>query len=414
MTEVAARHGYAEASVTRVIKRAGVSRATFYEHFANREQCFGASYAQVEAQILQTLERGQSQPPQGRARWLLTAFLAGAEHDPTAATLLTIGARAAPTALRKRRQSLQGQIESVVSQCLEELRASGEPVPQIPALALLGAVENVIAVRLQRGEAARIVPQIFDLLAWIDSYNASGQSEPEWELWGRGLSHPAPTPSPRKRLPRGRSALSASERAAEHRERILTAVASLSRSKGYAEMSVGDVVKCAEVTRAAFYREFRGKQEAFLAAQTFALQRSMALAAEAFFGAESWPERVWRGLEATLSYIASQPDLAWLDVAESFAAGPAAIARSSQNRAAFQLFLEEGYAQSSQGRAPPALYAEAISGALLELIRGRVLSGRTETALELLPACVYVALAPFLGAGEAMGFVGGRVRRSGG
>ncbi len=44
MAEAASRHGYAGATVARVIELAGVSRATFYEHFASREDCFLAAY----------------------------------------------------------------------------------------------------------------------------------------------------------------------------------------------------------------------------------------------------------------------------------------------------------------------------------------------------------------------------------
>ena len=37
MVRTVARHGYAGASVSRVVAEAKVSRAAFYEHFANRE-----------------------------------------------------------------------------------------------------------------------------------------------------------------------------------------------------------------------------------------------------------------------------------------------------------------------------------------------------------------------------------------
>jgi AcrR family transcriptional regulator len=49
MVAAAARHGYAKASVARVIAQAGVSRATFYEQFADREECFLAAYRDVAA-----------------------------------------------------------------------------------------------------------------------------------------------------------------------------------------------------------------------------------------------------------------------------------------------------------------------------------------------------------------------------
>jgi AcrR family transcriptional regulator len=38
------RHGYADASVARIIEAAAVSRRTFYEHFSSKEDCFVATY----------------------------------------------------------------------------------------------------------------------------------------------------------------------------------------------------------------------------------------------------------------------------------------------------------------------------------------------------------------------------------
>lgn len=41
------KHGYADASVARIIKTAAVSRRTFYEHFSSKEDCFIATYDTV-------------------------------------------------------------------------------------------------------------------------------------------------------------------------------------------------------------------------------------------------------------------------------------------------------------------------------------------------------------------------------
>ena len=59
MANAVADKGYARVAVADVIDRAGVSRKTFYEHFANKEACFLAAYdagvskmlAQIEADI---------------------------------------------------------------------------------------------------------------------------------------------------------------------------------------------------------------------------------------------------------------------------------------------------------------------------------------------------------------------------
>jgi AcrR family transcriptional regulator len=45
--QVVEQHGYADASVARIIRAAAVSRRTFYEHFSSKEDCFIATYDTV-------------------------------------------------------------------------------------------------------------------------------------------------------------------------------------------------------------------------------------------------------------------------------------------------------------------------------------------------------------------------------
>jgi AcrR family transcriptional regulator len=44
MVEAVARNGYEHTSVKQIVGLAGVSRRSFYEQFANRQQCFLATY----------------------------------------------------------------------------------------------------------------------------------------------------------------------------------------------------------------------------------------------------------------------------------------------------------------------------------------------------------------------------------
>src|SRR5213082_896317 len=44
MAEAVSELGYATTPVAEVLRRAGVSRETFYEHFRNKQECFLAAY----------------------------------------------------------------------------------------------------------------------------------------------------------------------------------------------------------------------------------------------------------------------------------------------------------------------------------------------------------------------------------
>ena len=82
---------------------------------------------------------------------------------------------------------------------------------------------------------------------------------------------------------------------------------------------------------------------------------------------------------------------------------------------AYTLFLEDGYRQGERGRSLPRLCSEAISDAILGLMRWQVVEGRTERMLEILPEAAYVALAPFIGpaGGDRAGGEQGRRRGRG-
>ncbi len=412
MTVVAARYGYGGASVARVVSQAGVSRATFYEHFADKQSCFLAAYRDVVTRIGQKLAtpRTAGKLP---AR-ILADLLAAAETQPAEARLVLIEALAADGEVRTEHERFLAGAEEMIERGLEH--GSGGQMPlELPARALLGGVTGTVAIRVFRGEAGHLGGLRDDLVAWAGSYattpGAARLRGEDWLALGARMPRvaPAPWPAGEEPLPRGRGALPAAVVAEQQRERILAAIARLSRQKGYAAMTVSDVVATAEVTRKAFYDQFRSKEDAFLAAQAFGLEASVALTASRFFSDESWPERVWHGAWALGRYVAGQPDLVFVDLVESYAAGPAAIRRSYESRMAYTLFLADGYRQRPEAERLPRLSSEAVSGAIHELMRQQVLCGRTDRMLEILPQVAFVTLAPFLGAPAALEFVRAKV-----
>jgi AcrR family transcriptional regulator len=418
MTAVAARFGYRDASVARVVEQAGVSRATFYVHFADKEACFVAAFQRAAERIEVVLARIDAEvPPAGRAADLLDYLLDNISRGPAAARILLVEALAGGPEARRARQRLMSSVEAHLERWLSVPGNDGQQLA-ISGRAIMEGAGNILAMRVSRGETALLAEQRDDLLAWIDSYCAPKEhhrlSPAEWRDLGGALvgaieAAPPVAPEP-SRLPRGKGAIAPGAVSAEYRERILAAVAQLVQSEGYTAMTVADIVKTGAVTREAFYELFRSKEEAFLAAQIAALESSIAVTAAAFFPGDSWPNRVWEGLEALFGYVAVHPALVYLDVIESYAAGEAAVRRSFDNRMAYSLFLEDGYRQTPEAERLPRLCSEAIGGAILGVLRWQVNESRTELTLEALPQVVYVALAPFIGADAAIDLVAAKVR----
>jgi AcrR family transcriptional regulator len=419
MTQAAARYGYREASVARVVEQAGVSRATFYEHFADKEACFLAAFEQAAERIELALERIDDARPAQRAPALLDDLVENLGQDPAAARILLMEARAGGPLVRRAHEQLTVKVAAILEAWLRQPEDDGYRMA-ITGQAIMEGAVGVLVIRAFRRETAHLAALRGDLIAWMSSYaTRDDRAQLRPQQWRElGAVFVVPGGGRRggrvsRRLPRGRTAAAREAVSGRHRERILTAIPRLARTKGYTAMTVADIVKTAAVSREAFYELFRSKEDAFLASQTAGLEASISTTAAKFFAGDTWPARAWDGLEALLGYVARRPDLVYLDVLESYAVGAAAIRRSIDNLMAYTLFFEDGYRQGPQAERLPRLCSEAIAASVLGLMRCTVDEGRTERMLEILPQAGYVALAPFIGPTAAMEFIEARVAAAG-
>ena len=92
MAEECAGLGYAEATVSGVSKRAGVSSLTFYKQFKDKRECMLAAHEELLGRLLEELDRvGESRGgSEAVARAVLRAALAIFAADPPSARLLTV------------------------------------------------------------------------------------------------------------------------------------------------------------------------------------------------------------------------------------------------------------------------------------------------------------------------------------
>ena len=107
-----ADRGYAGASSESISRRAGMSKATFYEHFANKEECMLALFDMGAELVQDAMAEAAHNAPVGDARERLRAgtraFLGAlAEHPEFAQTLLVEIIGAGPRAAQRRDQILQ-------------------------------------------------------------------------------------------------------------------------------------------------------------------------------------------------------------------------------------------------------------------------------------------------------------------
>ena len=98
MIEAVAQHGYESTSVKQVIGLAGVSRRSFYEQFANKEECFLATFDLVvrrEIKLFRKLYLATDGPLERRVRVVFKRFAKSIEEDRNAAVLVVLAAPSA-------------------------------------------------------------------------------------------------------------------------------------------------------------------------------------------------------------------------------------------------------------------------------------------------------------------------------
>ena len=155
MAECVAERGYAHTTVAHVVARAGVSRKTFYEHFADKEACFLAAY-DVCAQILEAriLAAAGADPAdlEGALRERLTAYFEGLADERLLARAFLVEVQGAGPAALARRAAIHERWAALIGFLHAQARAADPSLPELPpavARAALGAVHEIVVDALE-------------------------------------------------------------------------------------------------------------------------------------------------------------------------------------------------------------------------------------------------------------------------
>lgn len=161
--ERGAGEGAATVTIAHIVERAGVSRATFYELFADREACLVAAFdlgvERATARIVPAYT--------GESRWRdglragMAAFLAFLEDEPALARLCVVHAMGGgPVVLAHRTEVLERLWEVVDRGRLESSSGKDDP-PAVMAEGVVGAVLSVVQNRLQSEVDERPLMELF-------------------------------------------------------------------------------------------------------------------------------------------------------------------------------------------------------------------------------------------------------------
>lgn len=169
LTELMAAHGYHGVRLAELVSRAGVSKATFYEHFTDKEQCMLAAYDQYARTLIAAIVP----PPAEEApllidfvRGVVTRFIGVIERDRTIARAFFVELDSAGPEARTRRRFERHAFAALVAQGHEHFRArnpSLTPLPMIAYEAIVDAVAGIVRDRLDSEPASDLSGLIPDL-----------------------------------------------------------------------------------------------------------------------------------------------------------------------------------------------------------------------------------------------------------
>jgi AcrR family transcriptional regulator len=187
--------------------------------------------------------------------------------------------------------------------------------------------------------------------------------------------------------------MSADERGAEQRARIIRAATELYGERGYHETRVDDVVARARVSRRTLYAHFRDLVELRFAVYEGAMSRTL-LQLGILAQDESQPDRLASVLTAMFEFIASEPNLSRAVASEFRSTEPRNLALRNQVLAFFVGILMEGtLADHRDGRVPhppEELTVYALVGAIEGLVYRFLDRGDVEDASKAVPVALHV------------------------
>jgi AcrR family transcriptional regulator len=377
--------GYEATSVEDLLRISGVSRATFYEQFDDKSDCFRAA----EEEIVTAAVKAVAEELEGdgnaeeRSRAALRAFVRGVVAQPAAARMCLVESYAAGEVGMEPVRRAIDRIVVLAHDAAEEMPGRAG-MPRELLRGIIAGFYQVIYERLlahREEELPGLVPQ----------------------LWDWAMSFPPP-PRPLRRPGRlivAKPVSTAPPFASYSPEqRIIRGFAAAVARKGYPGTTIADVAAAAAISQTTFYEYFDGKTDALGAALDSSGAQLVSAVMPAVKRIEDWRTAVRIGFEEICGFFAAEPDFAALRMVDVYAAGPEAIGnRDAIGRQIVGSLLRPGAEHG--GIEASGLVLEATVGALLGVLFEAISKGKTADLPRLAPFFAYFTLAPFVGAEEA-------------
>lgn len=177
MAEALVDGGYVATPVAAVLRRAGVSRETFYELYDDKLACFLDALDLVGEILLAELATAVDAPgdPLRRAEHAIDRYLATVVEQPAFARLFLVEVQAAGAEAMVRRAELQERVVDALTTLLGARSASA----RFTARALVAAISAMVATPLASGDLEAVRALRRPLLQHLRALAAAGLLGPQ-------------------------------------------------------------------------------------------------------------------------------------------------------------------------------------------------------------------------------------------
>ncbi len=413
MVDAIGEKGYVAVTVADVIRRAGVSRKAYYEHFSSKDDCFLATFDEIAREsrrrVMGAYREAKGWPD--RVEAAIRALFEAAIENPSAVRYGMIEIAAAGPAGIERRERAIIDYERVILNSLELAPGRGT-VLDISLRMVVGGLNGILWRYVRRGESANLMEFVPDLVEWATSYyptpaaivrHAPSVEERPAILPGRRAPGTLSLDFPRSGHRGGGRERNLSHSFIVHsqHERILDAVANLIATHGYAALKIDAIVSEAGVSIQTFYELFTGKEDAVLVAYEIGHLRSLGIVEHAFRSQSDWSSGVRAAIHALLDFLASEPSFAHLAMIDAHVATSESAQRAEVGVSAYADMLLPGLKQLPERERPPAVTIDAVMSGLAEIIFDHVVRGRIQELPLAADHLTYLVLTPFVGGEQA-------------
>jgi AcrR family transcriptional regulator len=158
LADVAAEKGLAAVTVADVVRVAGVSKRTFYEHFSDKEACFLQLYRLASASALRTLrEAVQPELPwQAQVETALHAYFAHLASGPQLLRLLFVEIHHLGEAGAAVRREVMGELVAFMLGTVNRGRPAARALSEPMAVAAVGGITELVLQAIEQNRQAEL------------------------------------------------------------------------------------------------------------------------------------------------------------------------------------------------------------------------------------------------------------------